>query len=601
MLLKKSSIDGVRAATIFFLTMLYGSNGHADGLLTVLTVGNTANCDFNTLQSAINAASTQAADATIIRVVKADDNVHVLISDRNITLDGRWRNCSSTTPGNTREVISGNGLDSVIRVTTTGLSSRTLILRGLVVRGGGADDAINERGGGLRISGRVATELYDVSVSNNVSIFGGGVAVEGSFASLSLDEGSVIGNDGPYSANGADGIGPALGLGGGIYCADGQVTILNAVIRSNTSSDHGGGLYLDHCLLFMHPLTTVFGYGSFFPLIGNVAFNGNGGGLYATGGSSISWRSEPAGAPAGTIHNNKAASRGGAIFLTGSSDFVGDWMRITSSSADGRGGAVAVQDNSTLILRGGPNFDCTGNKCPGIFDTRGITQGESATLIGGAIYAESGGQVDLRQQQISGNYASNGSAMHLSGSTTNAQLHSVLITRNVLYGVGNGTSTIELTSSADAVLRFVTMAGNFRVSDQFPGLARALSSLRANGNQSSVELRNSIFWNDADQTLRLLVGATASGGCVFSHEAGSFAPSIVLDPQYIDTTSDNPDLRLALTSPALDRCAATGTNQPDIYGRMRPQDLLSVANGPGSFDAGAIERADDNLLIDGFE
>jgi hypothetical protein len=602
MLCNKSSTNCVRAASIFLLTMMSISHSHAGGLLTVLTVGNTANCDFNTLQSAINAASTQASDTTIIRVVKADDNVSLQITDRNITLDGRWRNCSSLAPEpDIREIIAGNGLDSVIRVTTTGLSSRTLILRGLQIHGGGADDALNERGGGLRINGRVEAQLYGVSISSNVSILGGGIAVEGAFASLLLDEGSIIGNDGAFNANGADGIGPALGLGGGIYCADGQVTIHNAVVRSNTSSDHGGGLYLDHCLLFMHPLTDVVGNGSFFPVTGNVAFNGNGGGLYATGGSTISWRSEPAGAPAGTAFNNKASARGGAIFLTGSSDFVGDWMRIQASSADGRGGAVAVQDNATLILRGGPNFSCSGNKCPGIFDTRGITQGEGATLIGGAIYAESGGQVDLRQQQIINNYASNGSAMHLSGSTTSAQLHSVLITRNLLYGVGNGTSTIELSSSADAVLRFVTMAGNFRVSDQFPGLARALSSIRANGNQSTVELRNSLFWNDADVSLRFLVGATASGSCVFGHEAGSFPSMILLDPQYVDTTGDVPDLRLAVTSPAIDRCATTGTNQPDIYGRIRPQDLLSVVNGLGSFDAGAIERADDNLLRDGFE
>lgn len=222
-------------------------------------------------------------------------------------------------------------------------------------------------------------------------------------------------------------------------------------------------------------------------------------------------------------------------------------------------------------------------------------------MIGGALYADSGGNIDLRQQQIHDNFSNNGSAIHLSGGATTAHLRSVLIARNVLYGVGNGTSTIELTSSAKIQMRYVTMMGNFRASNVFPGLALAVSSIRANGNSSAVELRNSIVWNDAEQVFRALVGATATGSCVFAHENASFAPTTIGNPLFVDTTGSNPDFSLQFASPAIDRCAASGTNEADIFGLPRPQDMARP-DFQGPFDAGAIEHpSDDRIFADGFD
>jgi len=53
--------------------------------------------------------------------------------------------------------------------------------------------------------------------------------------------------------------------------------------------------------------------------------------------------------------------------------------------------------------------------------------------------------------------------------------------------------------------------------------------------------------------------------------------------------------------PALDRCATSGTNEADIFGLARPQDLMRP-DFSGPFDAGAIERpSDDRIFADGFE
>ena len=596
------SKPSTRVALAALSLMLAGSPVQAGGLLSIVTVGVDQSCDFADLQAAINAGSTQTADATIIRLTRGFNNQTLQIIDRNITIDGRWFTCNSALPqAGLRRTIDGNDTDTVIRMNTPGGSARSVTLRGLLIRGGGADDALNDRGGGLRIEGRIAAQVVDSSIGDNVATTGGGVYIAGSLASVILDEGTIVGGDSANNlpANGTFNLGPATAQGGGIYCSGATVTINDARIRFNTSQSDGAGIYLNDCELRIEPRPAFSAITPF--ILAQNAATGNGGGIYADNGSAVFWRSLPTGSFAGTAFANRATDRGGTVFMTGSSNFIGDWIRVVDSSADGRGGAYAVQDNSNLILRGGPNFSCEGSNCPGIFGTRGVTEGENATLIGGAIYADTGGTVDLRQQQLYDNFANNGSAIHLSGSTTRADLHSVLIARNTLYGVGNGTSTFELTSSADAVLRFVTMAGNFRVSAQFPGIEQALSSIRANGALSTVELRNSTLWNDGVSLLRFLAGATASGSCVFGQENVSFPLTNVIDPQYVNTAGSNPDFSLSPGSPAIDRCAASGANEPDLFGRARPQDLPEVVNGFGAFDVGAIESLNNQLFSNGFE
>lgn len=72
--------------------------------------------------------------------------------------------------------------------------------------------------------------------------------------------------------------------------------------------------------------------------------------------------------------------------------------------------------------------------------------------------------------------------------------------RSLPHGVGNATSTIELTSAADGTLRRVTTAGNFRISDSFPGLWRAVSSIRAHGtgtfNAGAIEIAVEFVFGD---------------------------------------------------------------------------------------------------------
>ncbi len=591
---------GVATALLFAC-----AQAQAGGILTILRVGADAGCDFPTLQAAINAASTQVDDLTIIRLSASPNNQALTAFDRNIEIDGRYADCSTNTPvDSARRTLRGTGADSVLRISNSLAGRRSITLRNLVLRDGGPFGAVGTGiGGGLTIAGRVDVDILDSRIGDNESNRGGGIYIAGTEPTLVLDDNTIVGADEGLGLPGNRAVagGSESGRGGGIYCAGARVTIHDGRLRTNSADGDGGGIDASDCRLTIEPRPGFTGDGDGFVTFFLNSAGGNGGALNADNGSEVFWRSLPTGHFGGRASGNSATGRGGAVYLSGASDFVGDWLRFEDHSADGRGGTFAVEDTSNLILRGGPGFTCVDAGCPGIFGTRGITEGESATLIGGAIYAESGATVSLRQQRLYENYADNGSALHLSGAATTADLRGVLIARNLLYGVGNGTSTIELTTSAKIQMRYVTMMGNFRASNQFPGLALAASSIRANGNAATVELRNSLLWNDAELVFRALVGASIAGGCVFAHENGSFGSATVANPMYVDTTGDDPDFSLQDASPALDRCAASGTNEADIRGLARPQDLMRP-DFEGPFDAGAIELpSDDRIFADGFD
>lgn len=268
--------------------------------------------------------------------------------------------------------------------------------------------------------------------------------------------------------------------------------------------------------------------------------------------------------------------------------------------------AFAVQDAGTTLALGSETGHrrCAGGNCPGIFGTRGITEGAAASLIGGAIYAQGGAAVTAWQTQLFDNFANNGSAIHASGSTTRVELHHFLVASNFLYGIGNGTSTIEATGSADLTLNHVTMAQNFRFSGQFPFFERAASSIRANGNNSVVALRNTLLWDDAQLLIRLLVGASVEAVCVFGHEEISVFGVHAANPQYINPALTNPDYGLQDGSLAIDYCFNPPGSRPrDLLGTRRAVDWPDVPMFFGEHDAGAIEMRipGDAIFADWFE
>lgn len=576
---------------------------------TILTVGNTVNCDHASIQAAINAAP--GAGTTVVRISNniAHNNQALTISNKNIELRGGYPGCDLAPPdADARTTIRGNGGDSVLLIDAAG-NPRTVILRNLVIRGGGSSDVLSERGGGVRIQGEAQVEIRNTRISDNQSHDGAGIHIQGSDASLLLDDGSIVGEAGGVAGNRALDNGLTDARGGGLTCAGSNVDILDARFRLNTSEGNGGGIYASVCTLRISPRAAFVegenGANGFVTFFENEAGQ-DGGAIYAINGNAL-WFAADGESFAGRATGNRAANSGGAFYLTGNAmSFSTFWVRLEGNSSANTGGAVSVQDEAMLTFGGSSNMTCNYATCPAIVDSN--LGNASPTVSGGAVYAAGGARVGLLQTILARNTAISGAAVYAGSDETYLGLRHVLVHQNILHLPDNNDSPITVISGADADLIHVTMAGNLR-----PGgvlFERPLSSLLVGGAGTLMSARNSIFTDDGDLTLRNLgaMPATVEGACSISHEDATLPGLAIGDPAYADPGADLPNFRPTINSDAVDRCETVETFPmtplPDLSGRERPFDILSLSNGDGPWDAGAYEARilqGEVVFRDGFE
>ncbi len=577
---------------------------------TILTVGNTGNCDHNTIEAAINAAP--AAGNTIIRISNNVGHINQALSilNKNIELRGGYPGCDLA-PGdpNARTTIRGNGGDSVVFVNAVG-DARTVILRNLVIREGGSSDVMSERGGGLRMQGSTRVEVRNSLISDNESHEGAGIHISGSNAQLLLDNGTIIGAASGIAGNRAMENGAAVVRGGGIYCNAADIDIIDARIRGNSSESDGGGIYSNACVITITPrpdfVEGTNGANGFVTFFENSAGR-NGGAIFAANGL-ITWLSAvPGGNFGGRATGNTAANSGGAFYLRGAAmQFAAVWVRLEANHAPNSGGAVHAQEDARFTLGGAQGMSCNYTTCPAIVDSNFETS--NFTTSGGAVFAASGADVTLAQTVVARNQGFSGSAILALSEGTRITLRHVLVHQNLLTMLNNIDSPISIVSGADADLIHVTMAGNLR-----PGgilVQPPESSVLVSGMGSSADLFNSIFTDDAVATVRAFQDAVATASCVLSHENVSVPGLSVGDPAYLDPSGDPPRFNPTPASDSIDRCATAETFPmsplPDLTGRTRPVDILFIPDDEGPWDMGAIEAAFQIKLIsdifaDGFE
>lgn len=232
--------------------------------------------------------------------------------------------------------------------------SGTLHLEHLTLRGGGTDNSGQKSGGGvLSRSGDIT--IRDSIVSGNTSEeAGGGVYSAGS---TTIERSTIIGNT-------------ALLTGGGIHSA-GPLTLVDSYIDGNKSSTDGGGLY------------TELAGGE----IDNTRFLSNeatldGGALFSTGSIDV----------VSSLFEDNTAGRDGGAVHTEKDLFISD-SGFNRNTATDRGGALKVEgdafverssfvSNKALLSVGGAiykNFD-------GVVDVENTTFSENSAEQGGAIY-----------------------------------------------------------------------------------------------------------------------------------------------------------------------------------------------------------------------
>lgn len=212
------------------------------------------------------------------------------------------------------------------------------------------------------------------------------------------------------------------------------INITGGVITGGkTNNTHGGAIHVNNGYLNL--------YG------GNVAGNSaqKGGAIYATSGANVN-------IVGGKITNNYAyglngvntdGDGGGAIYTVGSTIFISNKSLIKNNVAEMRGGALAIQGNSTVNVTGG---EISANKslrggagCIWLLNnsnnrlniSNGYLKDNYAEASGGCI-AMDGGTVNMSGGEISGNSAKCGGGICAwKSSVTTIILSGGIITRNI--------------------------------------------------------------------------------------------------------------------------------------------------------------------------
>jgi predicted outer membrane repeat protein len=388
--------------------------------------------------------------------------------------DGALTLSNVTLSGNTSDGDGGgiaNGAGGTLSISTLTVSGNTaagrgggifnaqgaFALSGVAVNANGAGTS----GGGIFTTGALTLNNVDV-LNNTAGADGGGVAA----ASVTVSNASSVGGNKATKGN-----------GGGVYSAD-TVAASASSITGNTADaagdpakGNGGGIFAAGAVSLSNSTT----------LSGNTAKGGDGGGVYATGGTvsnvAVSRNTAPQGSGGGIFNagadmtldgttlvggpadaDGNTAANGGGVFNTGAALTL-NGIAVRNNTATTNGGGVASAGGLSLT-----NASISGNAAGasggGVYASGG-TLSISGGTIGGATNAEgnqaaSGGGVasavaiTLDGTTLNGNRATSGNGGGIAtagGSVTDATLSRNSATQASGGGIANtGTLTLNGTT-----------------------------------------------------------------------------------------------------------------------------------------------------------
>ena len=546
------------------------ATGDARAGAPVFWVGPAAPCNFNSLQTAIDAVP----DGAEIRLAnnQAYDGLNVAISDKSLLISGGWSDCSDDAADGVTELVGDPLLVEPVIAINSPAVAREVLLRRVHVRGG--------RRSGIELSGHVELRVERSVIDANEAEVGGGIRVMGVSQEdtlLRVVE-SRIGDATGSGGNLAD-------YGGGIACADAHVRLGGSTIIGNLAAVEGGGLYLDGCALDTSPNVYAFdGIGTVALWIASNTATVNGGGIAAVGGATLAFD-----APAApyAIHANQANEGGGLLMRNAGTALQAQGLVLSDNVATDRGGAAALHDGAQFTMQrllplvaGGGGVVAT--SC-GLASACNVVSGNRAqTYTGGAFYV-SQGSLALRQVLLEGNYSANGSVLLLHEGI-------VRIENSLLRGNdAGGGALVRVLDDSSFVLNSSTIAGN--------ATGASLFELFSEGGANDLHFGNSIIWQPDTTVVAATPVDTVTAACLNAHEQASI-DALVHDPGFVDAAAG--DYRLQAGSWNIDACADPFTGPvADLLGRERPSDL-GPDHGDGDFDRGAYELG-DRIFADGFD
>jgi hypothetical protein len=419
--------------------------GSAGASAATIEVSNTNDAGVGSLRDAVAAAI--AGDSIVFS--SSTDGTAILLTTGEIPIG-----VSLTIVGNgaSNTVLSGSMLGRVFSITNAG----AVELNGLTITMGQADN-----GGALYIMD-TDVMLVDCAVtSSTASINGGGIHAMG--GSLSIMGSTISGNtaSGAAATEGGGGIYNAMntlsvdatssitnnlangaaGSGGGLFTASGTVQITGTLIEGNSANRAGGGIEITVGDL---TLTGVMLNGNDASGGAGTPNPGNGGGLHATGASTIL-------ITGGTVNMNSAGREGGGLWNASGTMTVDAVMidgNIASGPAANDGGGGLFNNGGTLIVHNGTMI------------TNNVADGAAGS--GGGVFNEVNGVLTIMESTITGNTAvrAGGGIEDNAGAAGSVTLVEVILNNNSTgSSPGNG-GGFHITGPGVATITGGTVNGN---------------------------------------------------------------------------------------------------------------------------------------------
>ncbi len=315
----------------------------------------------------------------------------------------------------------GTNSDNVYHVVTANATDSATVLDGFTVTGG---QGTGQTGGGVYINPG-SLRLGNCRIANNFADYGGGVFQSGDSGRVEVINSRIELNSTSYH-------------GGGLYVS-GNLALTNTQIVSNTASQHGGGAHVN-----VGRVDVLGGL-----ITGNRA-GLNGGGLNANNSVNIS----------GTqfISNTAAQEGGGLLQWNAGYTVTVTNARFERNTAGQNGGGVCVSKSATttivstqiisnsvqdfygggIYLGSGKNARLSGNQFEG-----------NTAFGGGGVYVNFGDQAVLADNQFYGNRARGyGGGLYLINSANFTVTHNQIVSNTADYGGGG----LSLSSATDAAL-----------------------------------------------------------------------------------------------------------------------------------------------------